>query len=59
MLHFLFATWVGGVVCSFVALLIAGPAIVNWINKEKKVAQEKVKHLQEELKKHNHNTGKN
>ena len=55
MLHFLFTTWVGGIVCATIALLIAGVPIVNFLNKEKKILAEKARKIQEELKKHNSN----
>lgn len=58
-MHFLFDTWLGGVICSFIALIIVGTPIINWINKEKKIAQNKAHHLKEELKKHNHNNSSN
>jgi len=49
---FLFNTWLGGVVCSFVALSIAGLPIVNWINAKKKQAIAKAKELEQRLHHH-------
>lgn len=52
MLHVLFGTWFGGVVCTFIVLVAVGTPIINWINKEKKLAQERFHRVQEELKRH-------
>ena len=50
MFTFLFTTWLGGVVCCLVALIVAGPFILMWINKGKTAVQEEVEHLREKLR---------
>jgi hypothetical protein len=49
---FLFNTWIGGVICSFVALCIVGGPILAWINKEKAAAKNECQRLKEQLHKH-------
>lgn len=51
----LFTSWLGGVVCSLIALLFAGVPIVNWLNKKKKQAVEKAKEMEQRLHNHLHN----
>lgn len=55
MFTFLFTTWLGGVICSLIALLIAGPFILMWINKGKAAIKAEANHLREKLHHANQN----
>lgn len=55
MLHFLFSTWLGGVICSLIALCIAGPIILAKINKGKAYLQKEAQELRDRLHHANQN----